>query len=51
MKIQKMLKDIKFTNQDVFGTEMLVSEPIVITSAAGWYVGKICKERWSCPTF
>ena len=44
MKIQKMLKDIRFTNQDVFGTEMLVSEPIVMASAAGWYVGKICKE-------
>ena len=23
---------------------MLVSEPIVMASAAGWYVGKICKE-------
>ena len=44
MKIQKMIEDIKFTNQDVYGTEMLVSEPIVMASAAGWYVGKICKE-------
>ena len=45
MKIQKMLKDIKFTNQDVFGTEMLVSEPIVMASAAGWYVGAIDKSE------
>ncbi len=44
MKIQKMIEDIKFTNQDVYGEEMLVSEPIVMASAAGWYVGKICKE-------
>ena len=44
MKIQKMLEDIKFTNQDVFGTEMLVSEPIVMEHLVGWYVGKICKE-------
>ena len=44
MKIQKNIADIKFTNQDVYGTEMLVSEPIVMASAAGWYVGKICKE-------
>lgn len=44
MEIQKNIEDIKFTNQDVYGTEMLVSEPIVMASAAGWYVGKICKE-------
>ena len=44
MKIQKMIEDIKFIKQDLFGEEMLVSEPIVMASAAGWYVGKICKE-------
>ena len=45
MKIQKMIEDIKFTNQDVYGTEMLVSEPIVMASAAGWYVGAIDKSE------
>ena len=39
MKIQKDIKDIKF-----YGTDMPVSENIVMASAAGWYVGAICKE-------
>ena len=33
MKILKAIKDIKFDNG--------VSEPIVMASAAGWYVGAI----------
>ena len=44
MKIAKNIKEIKFNDTNVFGTEMPVSEPIVMASAAGWYVGKICKE-------
>ena len=32
------------SNTNVWGTEMPVSEPIVIISAAGWYVGAICKD-------
>ena len=44
MQILKDIQDIKFNKQDVFGTEMVVSEPIVMASAAGWYVGSICKE-------
>ena len=44
MKILKDVEDIKFTQKDVYGTEMKVSEPIVMSSAAGWYVGAICKE-------
>ena len=44
MKIQKNIKDVKFTNCNVFGTEMPVSENIVMASAAGWYVGAICKD-------
>ena len=44
MKILKDVEDIKFTQKDVYGTEMQVSEPIVMASAAGWYVGAICKE-------
>ena len=43
MKIAKNIKEIKFNDTNVFGTEMPVSEPIVMASAAGWYVGKICK--------
>ena len=44
MKILKNIKDINFTTQNVYGTEMEVSEDIVMASAAGWYVGAICKE-------
>ena len=47
MKIQKEIKDIMFNKSpiDVDGsTYMEISEPIVMASAAGWYVGKICKE-------
>jgi hypothetical protein len=44
MQIQKKIEDIKFTPMTVFGEEMQVSESIVMASAAGWYVGAICKE-------
>ena len=44
MKILKNIKDINFTTQNVYGTEMEISEDIVMASAAGWYVGAICKE-------
>ena len=44
MQIQKKIEDIKFTPMTVFGEEMEVSEDIVMASAAGWYVGAICKE-------
>ena len=43
MKFAKEIKDIKFSYQSVYGETMKVSEPIVMASAAGWYVGKICK--------
>ena len=39
MKILKKLKDIKF-----YATEMPVSENIVMASAAGWYIGAVCKD-------
>ena len=42
-KTQKEIKDIEFNYQNVYGETMKVSEPIVMASAAGWYVGKICK--------
>ena len=44
MQIQKKIEDITFTPITVFGEEMEVSENIVMASAAGWYVGAICKE-------
>ena len=44
MKLQKKIEEIKFTDCDVWGTVMPVSENIVMASAAGWYVGAICKE-------
>ena len=44
MKFAKEIKDIKFSYQSVYGETMKVSEPIVMASAAGWYVGKVCRE-------
>tara|TARA_B000000532_G_C18543863_1_gene266900 strand:- start:154 stop:378 length:225 start_codon:yes stop_codon:yes gene_type:complete len=44
MKIQKKIEEIKFTDCDVWGTVMPVSENIVMASAAGWYVGAVCKD-------
>ena len=44
MKFAKNIKDIEFNDTNVYGTWMPVSEPIVMASAAGWYVGAICKE-------
>ena len=44
MKLAKKIKDIKFDMVNVYGEMMEVSEPIVMASAAGWYVGAICKE-------
>lgn len=44
MQIQKKIEEIKFHTVDVYGTEMPVSEEIVMASAAGWYVGAVCKD-------
>ena len=44
MKILKNIEDINFTTQNVYGSDMKVSEDIVMASAAGWYVGAVCKE-------
>ena len=44
MKIQKEIEYIKFATKNVYGEEMEVSERIVMASAAGWYVGAICKD-------
>ena len=44
MKLQKKNENIKFTDCDVWGTVMPVSENIVMASAAGWYVGAVCKD-------
>ena len=44
MEFAKNIKEIKFNDTNVYGTWMPVSEPIVMASAAGWYVGAICKD-------
>ena len=44
MQIHKKSEDIKSTPTTLVGEEMEVSESIVMASAAGWYVGAICKE-------
>jgi len=37
MEVMKDIKDIKWNTDGI-------SEPIVMASAAGWYVGAICKD-------
>jgi len=46
MEMIKDINEIKFndTNVDGNGTWIPVSEPIVMASAAGWYVGAVCKD-------
>ena len=44
MKFAEKIKDIEFNTVTMYGEEIELSEPIVMASAAGWYVGKVCKE-------
>ena len=37
MEVMKDIKDIKWNTDGI-------SEPIVMASAAGWYIGQLCKE-------
>jgi len=45
-KVQKEIKEIEFNTVTMYGETMEVSEPIVMASAAGWYVGKVCKAEY-----
>tara|TARA_R110000803_G_scaffold208728_1_gene277622 strand:+ start:774 stop:1019 length:246 start_codon:yes stop_codon:yes gene_type:complete len=47
MKFQKKIEDIKF-NADRYTPTLQISEPIVMASAAGWYIGAICKDKTEC---
>ena len=51
MEILKKIEDIEFTKKDVYGETMGVSEPIVMASAAGWYVGAICESEYGVEPF
>ena len=42
MKFAKNIKEIEFNTVTMYGEEIELSEPIVMASAAGWYVGKVC---------
>ena len=44
MKFAKNIKDIEFNKVTMYGEEIELSEPIVMASAAGWYVGAVCKD-------
>ena len=44
MKFAKNIKEIEFNTVTMYGEEIELSEPIVMASAAGWYVGAICKD-------
>ena len=44
MKFAKNIKEIEFNTVTMYGEEIELSEPIVMASAAGWYVGKVCEE-------
>ena len=46
MQIAKKIEDIKFLDSDTTDLndcDYLVSELLVMQSAAGWYVGKVCR--------
>ncbi len=45
MELAKKYNDIQWEEEVVYGTKMLVSEPLAMASAAGWYVGQICEEN------
>jgi len=51
MKLLKEVEDMVFKNLNVYGEEMEVSEPIVMASAAGWYVGAVCKGEYGIEPF
>lgn len=40
MRIDKKINDVKWFVKD---SDTYVSEPLVMESAAGWYIGKICE--------
>ena len=44
MELAKKYNDIQWEEEVVYGTKMLVSEPLAMASAAGWYIGQLCKE-------
>ena len=44
MEFAKKIEDINFEKINSYGEWIEVSEPIVMASAAGWYVGAICKD-------
>ena len=44
MELAKKYNDIQWEEEVVYGTKMLVSEPLAMASAAGWQIGQLCKE-------
>ena len=38
--------EIVFTETVSYGETLMVSQPLVMASAAGWYVGKVCKGEF-----
>ena len=44
MELAKKYNDIQWEEEVVYGTKMLVSEPLAMASATGWYIGQLCKE-------
>ena len=51
MEFAKKIEDINFEKINSYGEMIEVSEPIVMASAAGWYVGAICKEDGFIPPY
>ena len=45
MEFAKKIEDINFEKINSYGEMIEISEPIVMASAAGWYVGAICKDE------
>ena len=45
MELAKKYNDIQWEEEVVYGTKMLVSEPLALKCPHnGWYIGQLCKE-------
>ena len=46
MELAKNYNDIQWEETEMHnnGTKLLISEPLAMASAAGWYIGQLCKE-------
>lgn len=51
MEINTPMKEIVFGKMYVYGEVMEVSQPLAMSSNAGWYCGAICKGEYGVEPF